>query len=318
MSNLRLPPLNTLKVFATVARTQSVTRAAEALHLTHGAVSHQLRQLQEELGVALVERAGRGLRLTNEGAAYAARVEKALTDIADATRQLTATRHMRTLRVSSISSFAGRWLLPRMGTFICRHPEFDLEVQSTARLADVKGGEVDVALRHGLGRYPGVYAERMLEDWFYPVCSPDFLKQYPLNQATDLLNVPLLRSTDEPWMLWFAAVGLNAPEPTRGPAYSDSGLMMMAAAGGQGVALARHSLVADDIATGRLVQPFGEVMESPFAYHFVCRLDEVDKPEIAQLHQWLREEVAAFPRPAGEVRPSPISHEAAAALLLQR
>ena len=178
--NRRLPPLGSLRVFVAAARSQSAAGAAAELHLTHGAVSHQLRQLQDQLGVALFERHGRGLKLTAQGAVYAEQVARALGEIGQATEQLLAMRDYRRLRVSCMPSFAARWLLPRLGSFISHHRELDVEVQSSARLADIKGGEADVALRFGHGRYPGLSCRLLMRDWYYPVCSPEFIARHAL------------------------------------------------------------------------------------------------------------------------------------------
>jgi len=152
----RTPPLGSLRVFVAAAQTGSVTAAAAQLHLTHGAVSHQLRGLQDYLGVALFERNGRGLKLTVQGTAYAAQVARALADIGNATEKLIASRDYRRLRVSCMPSFAARWLLPRLGAFVTNQHDLDVEVQSSALQADIKGGEADIALRFGYGHYPGL------------------------------------------------------------------------------------------------------------------------------------------------------------------
>lgn len=301
----RLPPLNALRLFATAAQTESVTRAAELLHLTHGAVSHQLKQLQEHLGVELFTRSGRGLRLTPEAAEYARRISRALDEIADATATLTDAHRKKPLRVSCMPSFAARWLLPRLGDFISRHPDLDVEVQSTARLVDIKGGEADVGLRFGPGPYPGLANEVLMLDWYYPVCAPAFLARHRLERPEHLLDLPLLRSVDETWTLWFRAMGLGAEEPARGPAFDDSSLMLQATLAGQAVALARHALADDDVRAGRLVRPFREAVTCPHAYRFVSRTTDADQPAIAAFRDWLREQAAGYGPPDLTVLPLP-------------
>lgn len=295
----RLPPLKALRVFVAIARHQSVSRAAAELHLTHSAVSHQLRLLQQETGSLLVERSGRGLRLTPAGAAYADRVDRAFAEIEAATRALLG--RPRELRVSAMPSFAARWLLPRLGDFVAAHPAIDIVVQSTQRLADLKGGEVDVALRFGRGDYPGLHVETLLADWYAPMCSPDFAARHgldglaPAALAARLGELPLLRSDNEPWSLWFAATGVSAAEPQRGLLFNDSSLMLAAAASGQGLCLGRHSIAADDLAAGRLRRPCAAIAASPNSNWFVCRPGDLEVPAIAAFRSWLRERAAAMP-----------------------
>ena len=300
----RAPPLGSLRVFVAAARSESVTAAAAQLHLTHGAVSHQLRQLQEYLGVALFERSGRGLKLTAQGAVYAEHVSRALAEIGKATDELLSARDYRRLRVSCMPSFAARWLLPRLGSFISAHRELDVEVQSSALLADIKGGETDVALRFGHGRYPGLSSRLLMKDWYYPVCSPEFITRHGLTDPVQLTGLPLLRSNDELWQPWFIAAGMVIDEPQRGAVFDDSSLMLMAAASGQGVALARHTLAVDDLASGRLRRPFAMLVESPFSYFFVCRLVDEQQPAIVAFRDWLFREAALYRQPDGEALPS--------------
>ncbi|TXI76949.1 MAG: transcriptional regulator GcvA [Dokdonella sp.] len=290
----RPPPLGHLRVFVAAARSESVTAAAAELHLTHGVVSHQLHRLQDYLGIALFERNGRGLKLTAAGAAYAEQVGRALAEIGKATEQLLATRNYRRLRITCMPSFAARWLLPRLGSFIARHPELDVEVQSTARLADLQGGEADVALRFGSGHYPGLCCRLLMRDWYYPVCSPAFAERHALAEARQLLDLPLLRSNNELWQPWFAAAGVVGDEPQRGAVFDDSSLMLMAAASGQGIALARHSLAVDDLASGHLRRPFPTTIESAFSYFFGCRLADEPQTAVKAFRDWLFDESSQY------------------------
>lgn len=291
----RLPALTALRCFVAVARHRGVSRAAQALHLTHSAVSHQLRQLQEQLGVTLLERDGRGVRLTGAGAVYAERIGRAFDEMEAATLALAVAARTRPLRVSTMPSFAARWLMPRLGDFISAHPGLDIEVQSTTRLADIKAGEVDVALRFGAGRYPGLHSELLMRDWYFPVCSPQFARRHRLREPPRLEGVPLLRSDNEPWSWWFSAAGLDAAEPERGTVFDDSSLMLQAAMAGQGLCLGRHSIASDDLVAKRLVRPFRAVVESPNAYYFVCREGDVGAPAVAAFRAWIGAQAAAFP-----------------------
>ena len=297
----RTPPLGSLRVFVAAAQTGSVTAAAAQLHLTHGAVSHQLRGLQDYLGVALFERNGRGLKLTVQGTAYAAQVARALADIGNATEKLIASRDYRRLRVSCMPSFAARWLLPRLGAFVTNQHDLDVEVQSSALQADIKGGEADIALRFGYGHYPGLSCRLLMKDWYYPVCSPEFMNSHPLSSPQQLIGLALLRSNDELWQPWFNAAGVDIEEPQRGTVFDDSSLMLMAAASGQGVALARHTLAVDDLARGRLIRPFAMALESPLSYYFVCRLADEQQAAVAAFRDWLFREAATYHPPEGRL-----------------
>jgi LysR family glycine cleavage system transcriptional activator len=290
----RLPSLNALRVFVAVARSGGVSRAAEELNLTHSAVSHQIRSLQSELGITLFEKSGRGLMLTEQARAYVQRIESAFKEIEEATLDVT-THNRHRLRISTIPSFAARWLLPRLGDFIATCPDVDVEVQSSHRAADVKGGEVDIGIRFDTGPHPGLYSERLMRDWLFPVCSPEFAKKYALCDASGIDGVPLMHSEREPWSSWFPAAGIVADEPEHGILFNDSALMLQAAAAGQGLCLARQSIVYDELQSGRLVRPFSTYVESPFSYFFVCRREKLASPPIAAFRTWIVRQIKNIP-----------------------
>jgi LysR family glycine cleavage system transcriptional activator len=288
----RLPPMQALRAFEAAARMRSLTRAAESLHLTHGAISHQIKSLEQDFGVRLVERAGRGIRLTDEGERFATRVRSVLSDLGDAVRELTERANPRQLRVSVMPSFAARWLLPRIGKFFAKHPEIDLDVIANNALADFKRDDVDVALRHGLGDWPGLVCEHVLDDAAFPVCSPRLNNGRLPARPAELSRYTLLRSEGESWKSWFEAAGLDWPEPTRGPMFSDSSHTMQAAIDGQGIALARSSLLGNDVRNGVLVRLFDTVVPLPKKYFLVYPARLADSPKLAPFRQWLFDEVA--------------------------
>jgi LysR family glycine cleavage system transcriptional activator len=290
----RLPSLNALRAFVAVARHGGVSRASEALNLTHSAVSHQIRALQEELGVSLFDKAGRGLRLTSEGSRFAARVEAAFAEIEDATHEIGASTHKR-LRINTISSFAACWLLPRLGDFISSCPDIDVDVQSTNKPTDLKSGDADVWIAFGTGPYPGLFCELLLRDWLFPVCSPEFARQYKLHDHAWIDGVPLMHSDYEPWSLWFPAAGITAREPEHGIMFDNSALILQAAIKGQGLGLVRHSLAYDDLIAGRLVRPFSAYVDSPMSYFFLCRMDMLDTRPVTRFRQWIKHQIADFP-----------------------
>ena len=298
--------MQALRAFEAAASLGSLTKAAHALSLTHGAISHQIKSLEATLGIHLVERAGRGIRITEDGARLAARVRAALSDIADALREASERKTGRQLRVSVTPSFAARWLLPRLASFRTRHPDVDLDVRAGSALADFQRDDVDVAIRWGYGHWPGVVAEELLRDVFFPVCSPR-LPDLPRTPA-DLAHHTLLRSDDEFWKPWFEAVGLDWPEPDRGPTFNDSSLMLQAAVDVQGIALARASLIGNDIRNGLLVRLFDIDVPGPRRYYLVYPPRFAESPKLALFRTWLRDEIAATahePAPKKRARPGP-------------
>ena len=288
----RIPPMQALRAFEAAARTGSLTRAAEALSVTHGAISHQIKALEESLGVRLIERAGRGIRVTDSGERLAARMRAALAEIADAVREASERANPRQLRVSVMPSFAARWLLPRLGSFIACHPDIDLDVRSSMALVDFRRDDADVAIRHGFGNWPDVKAEYILSDTYFPVCSPRLAPRLP-GEPRDLARYTLLRANDEFWKPWFDAVGLDWPEPARGPIFNDSALMLQAAVDGQGIALARKSLLGNDVRNGLLVRLFDIDVAAPRRYYLVYPPRLAGSPKLAAFRGWLLAEIAA-------------------------
>ena len=288
----RLPPLHALRALIAVVRCGGVSRAAEQLHLTQGAVSHQIRAVQDALGVALFEKNGRQLAPTPTLTAYVARLEAAFREIEAASQVLLDSSATARLRISTTPSFAVHWLLPRLGDFIAAHPSIDIGVESSSKLASVNDGQVDVALRFGAGRYPGCYSELLMHDVVFPVCSPDYARRKHLADPPDLSGVTFLCAQGEPWSWWFPTAGIDADEPARGLNFSDSSLMLQAAIAGQGLGLARQSVAGEALAAGALVRPFAAVAQSPHAYYFVCRKDKLEAPAVAAFRRWLLVRIA--------------------------
>lgn len=302
--------MQALRAFEATARERSLTKAAEALHLTHGAISHQIKALEADLGIRLVERAGRGIRLTDEGERFAARVRAAFAELTTAMQEITSRANPRMLRVSVVPSFAARWLLPRIGRFFAVHPDIDLVVSANMALVDFQRDDADVAIRYGFGQWEGVRVEHLLDDSFFPVCSPRIAGGVP-KRPTDLARYTLLRADDEPWLPWFEAAGLDWSEPTRGPMFNDSAHLMQAAAEGQGVALARATLLGNDERNGVLVRPFAIEAPAPRRFYLVYPPRNADSPKLAAFRAWLQVEIAADRRtlaptaPANAARRSP-------------
>ncbi|QDF95441.1 XRE family transcriptional regulator [Azoarcus sp. DD4] len=259
----KLPPLPALRTFEAAARLLSYSRAADELHVTHGAVSHQIRALEEQLGLALFARQGRTMTLTPAGAELLHATNAALRQIADALAAIRRQRNPNRLSVSVMPSFAGRWLAPRLAAFLDANPGCELNVLSSDAITDFARDGTDLAIRWGFGGYAGVHCEPFMDDVMFPVLSPHFAGGVPREPAA-LAGLPLLRSVGEDWLPWFRAAGLDWDEPARGLALNDSGLVVQAAIDGQGIALARRSLALRALREGRLVRPFD--IEVPLHY----------------------------------------------------
>ncbi|RKU00693.1 XRE family transcriptional regulator [Burkholderia sp. Nafp2/4-1b] len=298
----QLPALNAIRAFEAAARHENFSRAADELYVTHGAVSHRVRALEEELGVQLFTRNGKRLCLTDAGMRYAQQVRTALMVIADATREVRASDRGRRLVVSMLSSFAARFITPRIGTFIERHPEIDVELQSTNTLTDFARDDVDLAIRFGSGSYPGLHVEPLFEEVFFPACAPTLNGGKLPQTPADLAHYNLLRSDDELWRPWFDAAGLDTlTEPKRGILYQDSSNLLLAAIDGQGIALVRRSLAVHDLLDGRLVRLFDIDGQSPWHYFFVCPPPLVNTPRVQAFRTWLLQEVADYKRLCDEL-----------------
>ena len=288
----RLPPLNALRAFEAAARHLSFTRAAEELHVTQAAISHQVKSLEEQLERKLFRRLNRALLLTDDGQAYLPSVSRAFTLLKEATDDLLSKQAQGPLTVSALPSFAARWLVPRLGRFRQIRPDIDLRIDPTAALSDFAGGDVDVSIRYGRGKYPGLRADWLMTEDIFPVCSPSLLEgPHPLREPRDLEHQVLLHDDGHAdWRTWLLAAGADRVDPTRGPIFTDSGMVIQASMAGQGVALARGVLAADELAAGRLVRPFALSLPTEYAYYLVCPEHTAEHPKIAAFREWLLDE----------------------------
>ena len=291
----QLPVLNALRTFEAAARHESFSRAADELFVTHGAVSHQMRALEAELNVALFERTGKRVHLTDAGSRYAKAVRAALMALADATRDVRSAERARRLVVSLSPSFSARWITPRIGRFIELNRDIDLDLMSTNALADFSREDVDVAIRYGRGNYPDLHVELLLDEVAFPVCSPKFNGGRLPQTPADLVHAPLLRSDTDLWRPWFEAAGVpNVSEPRRGVLFDDSSNLLVAAEDGQGIALARSSIVLQELIAGRLVRLFDIDAISPWSYYFVCPPPLLASPRVQAFRTWIFDEVKRF------------------------
>ena len=290
-----LPNLNGLRAFEAAARCLSFTRAAGELSVTQAAISHQIKSLESQLGVRLFVRRNRALSLTDEGRDYYPEVQRAFTLLRDATARIARDERSGMFTISTIASFAARWLVPRLGRFIQAHPDIDLRLATTQDLADFSRHDVDAAIRHGRGVYPGLQSTLLMTEELFPVCSPELLGRIPLGTPHDLLKHTLLHDHDvDEWRQWLSAAGVENPvlDTGHGHWFKDSSLLLQAAVAGQGVALGRSVLARDDIEAGRLVRPFDFACPSEYAYYFVCPEASAQRPKVVAFREWLLEEVA--------------------------
>ena len=289
----RLPPFIALRAMEAAARHRSYSRAATELNVTHGAVSHQIRRLEEELGAALFSRRGNTMEPTPTAVRLAARVAEAIELLRRAVDETASEAVSDPLVLSCLASFASRWLTPRLGRLADDTGEAHLEVRVADSLADFVTDGVDAAVRYGAGRWPGVDAVPLFTEILFPVCSPEFARRHALKRPDDLLKAPLLRQTHRPWSLWFSRLGLEAPKARSGLIFDDSDLLLGAAAQGLGAALARSGLVEIDLRDGRLVRPFEGSTSAEAGYHYVWRSDSRKLNRILRLRDWLVAEASA-------------------------
>ena len=283
----RLPPLNALKAFEAVARSNSVTRAAEELSVTQGAVSQQVKALEATLGVKLFNRDRQRLVITEAGRDYLTIVRDAFDQIAVGTDRIVQRQRSGVLTVSVSSDFAAKWLVNRLGHFSDANPEVDLRVSVADRQVDFAREDVDLAVRHGDGNWPGLDIVQLCSERLFPVCSPKLLGGRGPLTALDLLEFPLLRLDDwTTWNRWFDAAGVADPSH-HGLILNRASVLIDAAIDGQGVALARTALAAWDIIHGRLVRPVEVSLAMAYTYWIVCPKATASIPKIDTFRQWL-------------------------------
>jgi LysR family transcriptional regulator, glycine cleavage system transcriptional activator len=299
----RLPPLNALKAFDAAARSESFTRAAEELHVTQGAVSHQVKALEATLGLKLFNRERQRLTLTDAGREYLGVVRDALDRIALGTERLVQRQTSGVLTVSTSPDFAAKWLVYRLGRFAESHPEIDLRVSATAPHVDFAREDVDLAVRHGDGKWPGLDAVRLCSEQLFPVCSPRLASgRNGIETAADLLKFPLLHLNDwTTWERWFEAAGVGDPV-AHGPSVNQASMLIDLAVDGQGVALARTALAAWDLIHGRLVRPVDVSLRMANTYWIVCPKAAASQPKIAAFRKWLLAEAAEDARRLNAVK----------------
>jgi LysR family glycine cleavage system transcriptional activator len=296
----RLPPLNALRAFEAAARHLNFSRAADELSVTPGAVSQQIQNLEDYVGAALFKRTPKGLLLTDAAQTALPALREAFDRLAEAASLLTAAVDGRRLTLTAAPSFAAKWLVPRLGKFELAYPQVDVWLSAGMDIVDFATGEVDLAIRYGSGRYPGLEVTRLLSETVIAVASPELLASQPLNDPSDLAKHILLHDgspdADDScpdWAMWLAARGIKNVDGARGPRFNQSSLVIEAAVNGRGVALAKQTLAQADIDAGRLVAPLQIATAVDFAYYVVHPKTKGRLPQVKAFVSWITQEAAA-------------------------
>jgi LysR family glycine cleavage system transcriptional activator len=296
----RLPPLNALRAFEAAARHLNFSRAADELSVTPGAVSQQIQNLEDYVGAPLFKRTPKGLLLTDAAQTALPALREAFDRLAEAASLLTAAVDGRRLTLTAPPSFAAKWLVPRLGAFEQAHPQVDVWLSAGIELVDLTAGEVDVAIRYGAGRYPGLEVTRLISETVIPVISPEFAKEQPLDTPEDLKNhillhdgSPDLDDSCPDWPMWLAARGLRGVDGNRGPRFNQSSLVIEAAVNGRGVALAKRTLAQADLDAGRLIAPLQIATAVDFAYYLVHPKAKGRLPQVKAFIGWIVAEAEA-------------------------
>lgn len=284
-------PLNTLQVFVATARAGNMTRAAEQLHLTVSALSHQIRALEQRLGISVFVRGPRGLKLTSEGASLLERIAPHIDAVRSALQSMSANRDCE-LSVSALPSLASSWLVPRLPKFVALHPDLEFNLDSSAERVDFADGRFDGALRYGPGHWANVEAELLFEEWLTPLASPDFLKGRQRPRLEELGEWPLL-SPEDAWPRWFELHGGSAPSRYVA-SFSDSETTQRATVEGMGISLGRETLARPMIESGRLIALFPERMKAPYAHYLVYPKRSLNHRGFRAFRAWLLDEANAF------------------------
>lgn len=290
----RLPPLNSLRAFEAAARHLSFTKAAAELHVTQAAVSHQIKTLEDHLGVALFRRRNKSVILTEEGQLCLPGIRDGFDRLAEAVERIRAADSGNLLSVTTTPSFAAKWLVPRLSRFRMAHPEIDVRIDASYQVIDLERDRFDLAIRYGAGEYAGLRSELLIEVSVSPVCSPRLRKGlHALKSPGDLKHHTLLHAdwldTDEEgldWRMWLLAAGVSDVDSTRGLQFNDETVAIQSAIEGHGVALGRSGLVDADIAAGRLVRPFGLKVTGRLNYYLVYPPAAAKRPKVVAFRDW--------------------------------
>ncbi len=292
-----IPSLDLLQGFEAAARHLSFTKAGEELFLTQSAVSRQIKELEDQLGVPLFHRRHRALALTDAGQQFYAAAAQVMTTMRTATSRLKAGSGRRPLSVTTTASFAALWLIPRLAGFTRTHPDVDVRITADTRVQDLERDGLDLAIRHGSASMAGPNAVRLFGERVFPVCSPRLLKKNPLRQPADLKNHCLLQYDDpearHPWLhwkTWLEVARIPDLRPAATLSFSGYEQIIPAAVAGHGVALGRSPLVKDLLADKQLVAPFSSSADPARAYYAIVSKSAAARPEVGGFVEWLKKE----------------------------
>ena len=294
------PGLRSLRAFDAAARHLSFTKAAAEMNVTPAAISHQIRELEDQIGASLFTRTSRSMSLTREGDILLAASTEAIDHLSAALQRIRKLKNHKQLRISASPSIAAKWLVPRLDRFLAEMPGADVRVDVSASIIDFERDDIDVAIRFGEGKYPGLKAELLFHDHVFPVCSPKLMQgPHALKTPRDLLKHQLIHLDWEAqglpwpnWRMWMLAAGIREFDDTAGLHFGQTSLAVQAAIDGQGIALGDSNLVADDLAAGRLVKPFELSLKAPpqFAYWVLSPKDMSDTPMVKAFRDWVMKE----------------------------
>jgi LysR family glycine cleavage system transcriptional activator len=286
----RLPPLETLRVFEVACRHGSYSEAARELHVTHSAVSQRIRQLEEELGLTLFERQGNRMAPTSSGLRLQAGVKSAFSELSASLGSIKTHRTDAEITVSLLPVMAARWLVPRLPRFKARFPRINLHVKAAQSLANFKSDGVDIAIRFGMGDWKGLRATKLLDEEFFPVCSPSLNGGRLPKDPVSMLSEPLLIDRNLSWRAWFKSAGLKLDREIIGTSYTDTNALMEAAVTGQGIALGRLSVTRSDILAGKLVRLSEHSLRVAYCHYAVYPIASETNPALVAFRDWLVEE----------------------------
>jgi LysR family glycine cleavage system transcriptional activator len=288
----RLPSLNALKAFEATARQESFTKAAHELCVTQGAVSQQVKGLEAELGLRLFRRERQRLVITDAGRSYLEVVRDAFDRIGMGTERLLQQQESGTLTITTSPNFAAKWLVHRLRRFSETHPGIDLRLSASMQHIDFAREDIDLALRHGDGQWPGLHVTRLCTEQLFPVCSPQLLSgRGALREPRDIRQHTLLHTNNtNDWASWLAETGVDGVDFKHGTIFNQASMAIDAAVDGQGIALARTALASWDLLSGRLVRPFAQALDVPYAFWIVCPKSAADLPKISTFRKWALKE----------------------------
>ena len=299
-----IPPLRALKAFESSARNLSFTKAAEELFVTQAAISHQIKSLEDMIGVKLFKRYNRSLQLTTEGQVYLLSIMEALEKLEKSTQQLANRNAKGMLNLSLLPSFATKWMAKRIWKFQDKFPDTEVSISAFEWLKKKKKEDIDVAIRWGKGDWDDVYCELLFEERVFPICNRKVYKALGKNPSPEVLLDYKLHHDDfspEDWDMWFTEAGLSQHDPIKGTRYSHTVMMLEAIENSEGFALGRTTLVIDDLKRKLFFAPFNISIKSDYAYYFVCPKGNETLPKIAAFKKWLFDEAEASMQYAEEI-----------------